>query len=578
MNNQFFSSLVINGRKFPHVHQVFKPRYNKEFFKRVVVKIDELNDLIEKRCPTQPPKITCDAKNLKNDVSKLIKLREQYEKLEKKTVTDGEALVNPKLEEIKTQLEPLEDRLLPFAVDIPNRYSKNVPTDGDILLDTCESDIRAVNENLSKILSHIKLSYINKCYSKSVVGPNSHYYSGIGAKVQYGISDYFGEELESKDFVRLSGLCLTKSAVVEASNSNSIKDFKTDPCRIITEDDKYTTIHLVEASREALLAFITTIGPKTSNSSLRLMTAGAGYRSGTDWFDSSSNRVSQFETLHTLTLCPSMESHSMREYEETRSIIWTLYKRLKLPTRLMQCSLESMHPNEYDASRIDIFLPHSERWVQVARISHYSNYLTVRCGMKRGHIVDSMVFDGQALFAAIIENNQTSTGKFIIPCAIKKHMIHLNQNEQAEYFRKPSSGYSNISPSARVMNNYDQKRYIAKKKSYVYGHSKFAERANSGGRRRAYAGLFCLIMLIYIRFDWVEIFARYFPRPLKRLSYDYLYRPVRNIWWSITYTDPSKKPKDLTFDEKDWSWTELSRIDRNREIIDTYVEPRHKKN
>lgn len=63
--NKFYSSLVINGNRFPDIHQVFKPRYNKEFFKRLSANVDILDTHIKKRIKNFD--YNYDLKNLKND-------------------------------------------------------------------------------------------------------------------------------------------------------------------------------------------------------------------------------------------------------------------------------------------------------------------------------------------------------------------------------------------------------------------------------------------------------------------------------------------------------------------------------
>lgn len=564
--NQFYSSLVINGKKFPYIHQVLKPRYNKEFFKRLTKNIGQLEAQIDKRCRKSFPNIS-QVKSLREDSAKIVQLKEQLERLEKKSKENGSE--SEEHLKIKSNLQALEDRVMPLVVAIPSRSSKHVPNE-EVVLQEVKSDF-ITNENLSKVLSHTKLSYINNCYSKSVVGPNSHYYYGIGAKLQLGLADFFNDQLEKRNFIPISGLCLVKSAVVEATNSKDLKDFTTDPCRVLTADpDDFTSLHLVEASRESLVGFITSIGHIASNSPLRLMTSGAGYRCGTDWFDSDDHRVSQFETLHALIQAPSIEQYSMEEYHNTRDMIWNIYRELELPTRLVHCSLNGMLSNEYDAHRIDVWLPSRKQWIPVSRVSHYLDYITVRAGMKRGHLIDSMVYDGQTLVAAIIENKQTVNGKFIIPSVIKSYIIHLSDSEQKDYFRENlNTNKSQINyqvTSKNMYNNYEQRRYLSKK-SYLFSHSRRAERNRTGGIRNGalYTPVFLIAFGWFI--DWTEVYIQYVPQNMKRFCYDHIYRPSRRIYWSVVYPEGTTKPNDLAFDELDNSYHEKTRAQRAKDVF-----------
>lgn len=560
---KFYSSLIINTKEFPGVHQVFKPRYNKEFFKRLTVNIEQLEAQIEKRNKSPDPCLSSDKlKTLKAESRKLVSLKERLDKATSQKSSDKyETTFN----EISSQLEAIEDRIMPTVLSIPNRSSKLVPLE-DVILDKVESNFLS-KQNLIKVLGHRKLSYINNCYSKSVVGPNSHYYFGIGAKVQQGLTDFFIAELEKENFIQISGLCLTKSPVVEAVNSKDSKDYFYDPSRILTDSQKFSTLHLTEASRECLVGFLTTLGTINSNNPLKIMTSGASYRIGNNWFDGDDKRVTQFETVHALVLNSSVEQYSMHQYHCVRDSIWNSYKKLELPVRLVHCSLDSMFSNEYDAHRIDVWLPSRQEWIQVSRVSHYLDYITVRTGMKRGHLIDSMVYDSQALMAAIIENRQTSTGKFIIPKAIQDYVICLSNEEQSDYTEidliEAHSSYTNN--AAKVLNNYEQRRYLVKR-SYVLGHSKKAEKMNR--KKHVYLGerlLLTTLLFFGVFVDWKEVWMSYSPDPIRFVLYDYIYRPVRRFIWIFTVPKGMEKPQDLSWSELDKTEYEKTVSERRKE-------------
>lgn len=556
----FYSSLVINYHKFPNVHQVFKPRFNKEFFKRLTANLDQAQALVDKRCGHIEPKLTKeDLIELKRHSPKLIKLLEQLET----QILNLNPENKEKVDEIATRVRELEDQIMPLVVKLPNRASKLVPAN-EIVLEEVKSDFIA-KEGLSKVLSHTKLSYINNCYTKSVVGPNSHYYFGIGAKLQQGLSDYFTDELEKSNFIPVSGLCLSKSAVVEATNSRCTKNYMTDPCRILQNEPKPTTLHLTEASREALLGFITTIGTISSNNPLRLLCNGSSYQKGCDWFDSDATKVTQFDTVHLLSFAPSIESYSMKEYHVIRDLVWNTHKKMGLPTRLVHCSLDTMRANEYDAHRIDVWLPSYHDWIPAGRISHYSDSCTVRLGMRRGHAIDATTYMGSAIAAAIIENNQTNTGRFIISNVIKDHIVGLTASEKQEYFR-PSLYETNQTESlvnnAFRMQNFEQRRGFSRR-NYAFSHSKRAMK-HRNFRHRDLRMFVVGMGIIIVVVDWYEVWLRYIPMGLKRFLYDYVYRPVNRFICKFTYPE-GKAPKDVPFDEIDKSGWDKTVLERRKE-------------
>jgi len=550
--SSFLSSLVINTKTFKGTHQVFNPRYNKEFFKRLAKNIDLVKSVSKIRLNESEFR-SIDFESVKENSIKLANLRDRLEKLGKRSEESGHEYAD-----LQSKIESLEEKLLPVAVLIPNRPHNATPEE-DRIIDHVESEY-AGKSALAKVLSHKKLSYINNCYTRSVVGPNSAYYLGIGAKLHFGLADFFTAELERERFILASGLCLVKSALVEATNHKLSKDYATDPCRILADDARATTIHLVEASRESLVGLVTSIKPTVSLNSLRFMTRGAGYRSGSDVDEKQAN---QFETVHALSYAPPIEKYSSMEYDEFRNIIWSMYKKLKLPTRLIHCCLNSLLANEHCAHRIDIWLPSKQEWVQVCRISHYLDYITVRTGMKRGHLIDSMVYDGNVLFAAILENNQTPTGRFIVPSVIKEHMICLTESENKDYFDNQGSESQpfHLSPTNQTLLNHEQRRYISKRKN-PFGHSRrsIEYHQSKGMRTLAWVAIATLIVAV----DFREIWIQFFPDALKRITYDYMYRPVRRIYWFIVYPAGTKKPEDLSFDQLDLKYFRLSEAKRSK--------------
>jgi seryl-tRNA synthetase len=539
---QFYSSLVINSKKFPGVHQVFKPRFNKEYFKRITVNIGQLEKLIQRRYKIHDPLLTNNHLNdLRENSKKLVRLKERLDK----THHDDSMY-----EETLAQIQAIEDRIMPTVVRLPNRCSKLVPPE-DVILDQVTSDFMS-KQGLAKVLSHRKISYINNCYSKSVVGPNSHYYVGIGAKLQDAVSNYFTSSLEEEGFIPMSGMCLVKSAVVEATNAIDNKEFDRDPARILTDDHRYVTLHLTESSHEALVAMLTTMSPTTSNKPMRFMTQGAGYQLGSDWFDGNSNQITQYETLNTLTLNSSIEQYSMKEYLFTRDKIWSSYKKLEIPSRLVHCSLDSMRANEYDAHRIELWLPSRHEWLPVGRISHYLDHITVKVGMKRGHLIDSSVFDGQVMFASIIENRQTASGKFVIPEVLKNHMPFLTKDERSDFFNPVVTSTHRTG----VLCNHEQRRYLTKR-NYPFGHSQKAyqiERRQSGFREERFA--IVIILIVFLLIDWTEFWYDYMPDGLREFMYDYMYRPTRRVWWYLVY-ERDKQPVDTPY--RDLDRTEFER-------------------
>lgn len=555
--NSFFSSLTVNTKKISDVHQIFKPRYNKEYFKRLVKNSHGIEATIEKRCRSSPLIASNYQKfsEVQFDSRKIIELKNEYEKLDKRTDPESSS----KKRNIQQKIEDLEDSLHRVVINLPNRYSKTTP-DQDLVIDEVKSSF-SQKQNLFKVLSHKKLSFINNCYSKSVIGPNSHYYFGIGAKLQHGLNDYFYSGLERENFIPTSGICLAKTPVVEATNHKESKDFSRDPCKVLDEQDSLINLHLVEASRESLIGFLATTELSPKNESIRLMTCGSAYRIGSDWFDTDQRSVTQFQTVHALCQTPSIEQYSMKEYNIIKNIIWSLYRDMGIPCRLVNCSLDSMLPHEYESAKVEVWLPSIHNWIPVSRISHYLDYVTIRVGSKRGHIIDSTVYDSQALVASIIENNQTNTGKFLIPEVLKNHMLCLTSQEELDYFGPPTD--CNKPGKSQVLSNYEQRRYLVKR-SYTFSHSQKAMHPKRSTWQKIVYGPFVIIIVIFGVFDLEEIYINLVPRPVKKFFHDKIIKFFTYSWWWLSYRKGEEWPPYPLYEEIDHSREELSLPERKK--------------
>lgn len=533
------------------------PRYNIEYFKRLVKNISHIKNILTSRQIEDPIFKEVYRDDFIDGCQKIQKLKRDLSKSISKA-EDGTCVNEIEIENLSKEIKILEDKLFPIVSLLPNRVSPNT-TEKNIIIEDLKPS--AIDPTLVKYLNNIKLCYINNCYSKSVVGPNSHYYTGIGFKLQNAMQEYFLTNFLKKDYELFSGLSLIKSNCIFAANSCDQKNYANDACRILSSSPEISGIHLSETSRETLFAYSSLLQLGSTNEPKRLVAAGSSYRLGIDEFDSDNTKVAQYETVKTLSLCPSLSRISSKEFADTSEYIWSIYKDLNLPTRFVQCSNKELYDSEYEARRIDIWLPTRKRWFQVSRTALHTDYFTIRAGMKRGHVVDTTVYDGEILFAGIVENNQTSRGKFICPNILGEHFIGLSRQEQEEYLPYDKSepvvlmsGYTE--PISKLI-NVIQKRNLTKKgpSDPILGHS-LRVKKNAG--QEIYAKrviVFSLFWFVYFNYDLEYLWHSYVPRFIRKFCYEKVHRyltwPVYN--WVIYPKDT--RPKVFpTFEEHLQAW------------------------
>ncbi|RWS16917.1 serine-tRNA ligase-like protein [Dinothrombium tinctorium] len=301
----------------------------------------------------------------------------------------------------------IEDKIMPLILRLPNAISVDVPVDGSRVV-RCVSP---KTENRFKLLDYRKLAYINQTMFSSIIGPNSNYLHDEGAEIHQALINHFAKLLRKERFLDFSGLDFVKTAIVEACNDISIRNYKQDSL-MIKEGFKVKSqqkLHLVgDAALESKLAFL--IKYHSSNKlPVRLFSIGAEY----------DQSLKQVNTIHCLSAVENNAEKSEIEMKLILDTLWEGYVNLKLPCRMVNCQHLLLHDHEYLRYIIELNFPSTNTWKIVARISHYGHYLSNRLGLEKVHLIDASAIDTTVVLASIMENNQLDDGKFKIPECIQ---------------------------------------------------------------------------------------------------------------------------------------------------------------
>lgn len=530
---KFLSSLYLTGYWSKLLFAVYKPRYNAEYYRRLLANEEALKNTVARRGDLS---LLNKLDNFKEDVNEMLSLN-------KKENTTNED---------KQTLWTQEEKVMSKVLAIPNKIHKSV-ADTENVVDVIKP--RNKSDMPTKMLDYIKLSYINGCMYKSIVGPNSQYFFGLGAKLQLAILDYFSAQLETKlNFDHFSGLCIVKSAVVEAVNSYEDKRFQDDCCRIKENPPALPDNvgeHVVETSRESCAAFVSRCHlNKSINTPLRLMSSGASYSSNHETDDK--QIVKQADIVYCMSLTSSKEKDSTLEFLSLRNLIWDCYRQLAIPSRIVHCGAPQLKSNEYDSYRVDTWLPSKGTWIPVARVSNYLDYITTRINMKRGHIIDATLVDSNVLVMSIIENNQEASGRFNIPACLKKHTIGVTEAEERDYFKcsvTKSLLHTASTTSSTPLYNYTSRRYYNShpgRRSLMAHSERFKKNMHPPGYHTVLAltGFSLLVMMVDKKkfYDNLPVFVQKF-------LYNYVLRfVIRPVNWFFREPVKALRPENDYYD------------------------------
>lgn len=359
-----------------------------------------------------------DFERFKSDLRELVNRKEQLSAKEKEAKGDNELVL-----EEKNRILDLEQQLVPIILRLPNVFNESeVPVDGfdDLVLKQTK-----IKRHDFKLLDGRRISYINDLRKSSILGPHCEYLLGKGALISLALQRYFRRSIEQafpepkakiphRYLHEVDGLDLIKSALVEAANDYDQLDYRNDPTIVEQkEHEDKQHLHLVgSCSREGLLSLL--IKKKLAEQYLpaRFVQYGNRYEQS----------LRQVNTICLFSVVQNDFAASDAEMKRMESLMYDLYEPFGVPIRLRRVNLKRLHFNEYNRVELDVYLPYSREWKQIAYFSHYGDYLTRRVHSLEHHCLAGHLTDYSLLLDALLENHQTETGQLVMPDCIQALM------------------------------------------------------------------------------------------------------------------------------------------------------------
>ena len=146
-------------------------------------------------------------------------------------------------------------------------------------------------------------------------------------------------------------------------------------------------------------------------------------------------RVHQFAKVEQVIICKPEDSKKM--HQEILNNAIELFKGLEIPFRIVDiCTgdIGTVAARKYD---LEAWIPASQQWKEIVSASNCKSYQSVRLNMRYRtpdgteypHTLNATAIATTRALAAILENNQQTDGRIIIPKALRKWM---NNQEKIE--------------------------------------------------------------------------------------------------------------------------------------------------
>lgn len=341
-----------------------------------------------------------------NEVKELLK-----EAKETKQSKDNENIIRKytiESETIKADLHNLvdhstgiEDKFINSFLALPNDISSKVPNDTQIV--STHGDIP---ENFKR--TH----HLN--YENAIVYHNEYmYYLKSDAAIfdshfPMNCVDYFLKN----GFIHLSNPDFAKTLMVEGAGYTVDNVFGVSH----NLDSHHTNVpHLVgNGSMMSFLGFITRMRVRGSLLPLQWVSSGKTYT------PIASNDDGLFNVIQSTTVQVFMagsKEQMQQKYDETMNLMINLFNLLGIHYRLVCIPANELHAPECYSKRIEMYSPHLDKYIEVGRLSNFSDYISKRLIFlyekdqkknicKFNHIVSGTVCNVTKLIAILLEMNE----------------------------------------------------------------------------------------------------------------------------------------------------------------------------
>lgn len=296
----------------------------------------------------------------------------------------------------------IEDKFIDSFLSLPNNISNRVPDDAQIV--STHADKPA---NFKRKQHHLN-------YEHAIVYHNEYTYYLKGEAAIFdghfpmNCVNYFLKN----GFIHLSNPDVVRTLMVEGAGYTVNDVFHVSHHM----DTHHTNVpHLVgNGSMMSFLGFITKMRIKPSLLPLQWVSSGKTYTPTASNADGLYN-VSQSTTVQ--VFMAGSKEQIQQKYDETMNIMTNLFNLLGIHYRLVCIPANELHAAEYYSNRIEMYSPHLDKYIEVGRLSNYSDYISKRLlflydkdqkkiDCEFNHIVSGTVCNITKLIAILLELNE----------------------------------------------------------------------------------------------------------------------------------------------------------------------------
>lgn len=303
----------------------------------------------------------------------------------------------------------IEDKFINSFLSLPNNLSNRVPDDAQI-----------VSTHGNKPADAKQTHHLNHDHAIIFHNEYTYYLKGEAAffdgNFPMNCIDYFLKN----GFIHLSNPDFVRTLMVEGAGYTVEDVFGVSHHM----DSHHTNVpHLVgNGSMLSFLGFITRMRVPGTLLPLQWISSGKTY-TPTVTNDDGLFNVSQSTTVQ--VFMAGSKEQMQQKFDETMDLMKNLFNLLGIHYRVVCIPANELHAAEYYSKRIEMYSPHLDKYIEVGRLSNYSDYISKRLIFlyakdqkknicKFNHIVSGTICNVTKLIGILLEMNEGIVSKDLL--------------------------------------------------------------------------------------------------------------------------------------------------------------------
>jgi len=419
--------------------KLVKKNIRKKFQNEKIPLVDKVKKLDEdwRKLRYKIDKLRAERNKISNEINQTKKSKD--EKKVKDLIKKAKEIPK-KIEKIEKKERKLYDEINKIMLHIPNIVHESVPTGKD---ESDNVEIKKIGEPRKfdfKVKNHIdigeKLHGLDFIRSAKVSGKGFYFMKGDLALLNMALIQFAIDFMKQKEYVYVEPPLMLKKNILSAA-------LDTEGFKETIYEIKDENLNLIGTSEYSLLGMHANETFKENELPKKYFSYTMCFRKevGSHGINEKGLfRTHQFNKIEEFIFCKPEDSY--KYYEEMMNNSIEIYKKLKIPTRVLEICSGDLATWKSKSSDLEFWRPTTKAYEEIGSLSNCTDFqsrnLNIKIQLKNNekvfvHTLNNTLIATSRALIAIIENNQQKDGSVKIPQVLVPYMNGKTKIEKLNY-------------------------------------------------------------------------------------------------------------------------------------------------